>query len=43
MPKLPYTCPRGGYKTSSKPDMRKHLYNLIKLCPGQVNDIEFTD
>lgn len=41
--KKPYTCPRCGYQTSSKPDMRKHLYNLKKTCPGQERDIELTN
>ena len=41
--KKPYTCPRCGYNTSSRPDMKKHLYNLKKSCPGQENDIELTD
>lgn len=41
--KLPYNCPRCDYKTSLKSDMRKHLYNLRKVCPGQANNIELTD
>lgn len=41
--KEPYLCPRCNYETRSRPDMKKHLYNLKKSCPGQVNDIELTE
>lgn len=41
--KEPYQCPRCGYETRSKPDMRKHLYKLKSTCPGQKNKIELTD
>lgn len=42
-PKQPYKCPRCGYETTHKPDMRKHLYTLKKECPGLINDIELTE
>lgn len=41
--KKPYKCPRCGYETPLKSDMRKHLYKLKKVCPGQVNDIDLTE
>lgn len=40
---LDYTCPRCSYKTRIKNDMRKHLYNRKKSCPGQTNQIVLTD
>jgi hypothetical protein len=36
--RLPYTCPRCGYKTTLKGNMHKHLYGLKKPCPGQVDN-----
>ena len=41
-PKSPYLCPRCGYNTSHKPDMRKHLAELKKICPALINDIDLT-
>lgn len=38
-----FVCPRCNYQTPYKTDMRKHLYNLKKICPGFINDIELTD
>lgn len=45
MPKArdPYSCPRCGYSTALKADMRKHLYGLKQSCPGQRNKIVLTD
>ncbi len=43
MKKKEYTCPRCGYTTSKKNDMRKHLYNLKKKCPALENNIELTN
>ena len=43
MTNKPYTCPRCGYKTSNKTDMKKHLYGKKKPCPAQDNDIDLTD
>lgn len=45
MPKTkdPYTCPRCGYETQLKADMRKHLYKLKTSCPGQRSKIVLTD
>lgn len=38
-----YTCPRCGYCTPFKNDMRKHMYKKLKVCPASVRDIEMTD
>jgi len=38
-----YTCPRCGYETAYKGDMRKHLYELNRPCPGCENNIVLTD
>jgi hypothetical protein len=43
MHSVPYTCPRCKYTTIHKNDMKRHLYNKKKDCPGSVNDIELTD
>ncbi len=43
MKKILYTCPRCGYETKRKPDIKNHLYERKKLCPGAVADIELTD
>ncbi len=40
--KQPYTCPRCGYCTTQKRDMRKHLLTLKKICPATENNIELT-
>lgn len=40
--KIPYECPRCGYTTQHKPAMRKHLYDLKKVCPGQKSKIVLT-
>lgn len=41
--KPPYCCIRCGYSTSQKPDIKKHFYDLKKVCPAIENDIELTD
>ena len=41
--KSSYTCPRCGYFTSQKGDMRKHLYNLLKPCPATECDVQLTE
>lgn len=38
-----YQCPRCGYNTSEKNNMRKHLYKRVKPCPTNINDIELTE
>lgn len=43
MPNTNYTCPRCGYNTKHRNDMKRHLYEKKKLCPGQCNDINLTD
>lgn len=40
--KHPYTCPRCGYITQQKGDMRKHFLTLQKPCPATKQDIELT-
>ena len=41
-PLTPYTCPRCEYKTRLRNDMRRHLYNSKKICPGIKLNIELT-
>jgi hypothetical protein len=41
--KCPYTCPRCGYTTRRKDDIRHHLYRNKRMCPGQLDDLELTD
>jgi hypothetical protein len=41
--KTPYGCPRCGYTTIQKGDMRKHLHNLLKPCPQSENNIDLTE
>ena len=41
--KPPYKCPCCGYETEKKSAIIKHFYNLKKLCPKLLNDIELTD
>lgn len=38
----PYTCPRCGYKSNNRSDMRKHFFLKKKTCPAQENDLELT-
>ena len=38
-----YTCPRCGYKTLQRNDMRRHLYEKKKVCPSQVQELELTN
>lgn len=38
-----YMCPRCGYCTPFKNDMRKHMYRKLKVCPAALKDIEMTD
>ncbi len=38
-----YNCVRCGYQTKYKTDMKHHLYNRKKQCPGSENDILLTD
>ena len=42
MKNKPYTCPRCGYKTIHKNDMKRHFYNKKRSCPSQEADIELT-
>lgn len=39
----PYTCPRCGYETTLKGNMRAHLYKRQDVCPGTVCIMEFTE
>jgi len=39
---VPYTCPRCGYTTNMKPNMRKHLFFSKKNCATKVSHIELT-
>jgi hypothetical protein len=46
MPKTslpPYQCPRCGYETSKSTNIRTHLYNKKKPCPGIKDTMELTD
>lgn len=38
-----FICPRCNYNTPYSTDMRKHLNNLKKICPGFNNDIVLTE
>lgn len=42
-PRVPYECPRCGYKTTKRPHMRYHFYNTTKTCQGIVSNIEVTE
>lgn len=39
----PYTCIRCGYTTQDRAKIRRHLYDMKRPCPTDVNDIELTD
>lgn len=41
--KPPYTCPRCNHQTPLRKDMKRHLYNLKKICPGFQNNIVLTE
>jgi hypothetical protein len=38
-----YLCIRCGFSTKIKNDIRRHFYNLKKICPATKNNIELTD
>ena len=38
-----YLCIRCGFNTKIKNDIRRHFYNLKKICPAIKNNIELTD
>lgn len=38
-----YLCPRCGFTTNNRYNMKKHLYDLKKICPGTKNVITLTD
>jgi hypothetical protein len=38
-----YECPRCGYDTDKKQNMRHHLYMTRKMCPSTKNPIELSD
>lgn len=38
-----FVCPRCGYTTNKTKDMVRHLYEIKKPCPADLNDIELTD
>lgn len=38
----PYTCPRCGYYTKKKYNMKVHLTGLKKACPATEEDVELT-
>lgn len=41
---LLYSCPRCGYKTNHKAAMKKHLYDLKKMCPALLKgNVDLTD
>lgn len=43
IPKDDYRCPRCGYTSDRKSNMRNHLYKKLKTCPGTREQIELTD
>jgi len=38
-----YLCPRCHFSSNDKSAIRRHFYNLQKVCPATKNDIELTD
>jgi hypothetical protein len=40
---IPYTCPRCNFQSKNKKDMRRHLYDRKKECPGTHNKISLTN
>lgn len=40
---VPYECPRCGYNTRDKRNMRRHLFLTQRTCPGSKNVIALTD
>jgi hypothetical protein len=38
-----YLCIRCGFTTKIKNDIRRHFYNIKKICPAIKNNIELTD
>jgi hypothetical protein len=38
-----YTCPRCGYSSHRKSNIRNHFYKKNKLCPATVDFVELTD
>ena len=43
MPKDNYLCVRCGFNTKIKNDIRRHFYNLKKICPATKNNVELTE
>jgi hypothetical protein len=43
MTKEKYTCPRCGFTSNKKYNMKTHLYDLKKVCPGIKNTLTLTD
>lgn len=41
--KPPYCCPRCGYRTRIKNDMRKHFYTTRKQCPALKCNIDLNE
>jgi len=39
----PYTCPRCGYSTSHKTNIKNHFYNTKSVCPATKAVIDLTD
>ena len=37
-----FVCPRCGYSSSRKSNIRKHLYK-VNICPAKLDDIDLTD
>lgn len=42
IPEIQYTCPRCGFKTKQRNDMRRHL-NRKKICPCKDEELILTD
>jgi hypothetical protein len=46
MPKftnIPYLCPRCGYSTAKKTNIKNHFFQKKKPCPASVNELELTE
>ena len=39
----PYECPRCGYVSAKKSNLKTHFYNKKKFCPASVNGLELTE
>ncbi len=43
MKKPPYSCPRCGYNTYMRTDMKRHFYGKTKTCPSLIDNMTLTE